>query len=240
MSKDKGPIDYDALKKRGFLKAKQDGYFVLRTRMLAGNYNALHFEKLAEISKRYGHGILHMTTRQGVEIPFIKFEDIKEVEKEIIKRGIQAGTSGPRLRAITCCPGSNWCKRGLVDTFSLCDKIENERSIKCGTDLPHKLKIAISGCPNACTRAQTSEIGIHGQIDTSGPERKTGYAVYLGGCGGKTPRTGFKLNRIYSEEEALSLIEKVIDFFKKNAKPRQRLGALIEEVGKENFLKLIK
>ncbi|NQT75180.1 MAG: hypothetical protein HQ566_01525 [Candidatus Omnitrophica bacterium] len=231
-------IDYDALKKRGFLRSKEDGLFTLRTRMQAGNYRDGHLEKLARIARQYGRGITHLTVRQGIEIPFIKYEDIEPVEKELQVSGIKTGTSGPRLRATTACPGNNWCKRGLVNTFALFERIENA-GILCGTDLPHKFKIVISGCPNSCTRAQGSEIGLHGAVDLSHPEKRIGYAVYLGGCGGRTPRVGFKLGRIFSEEEVISLIKKIVNFYKHHAKPRQRLALLIEEIGKENFLKAI-
>ncbi len=227
-------IDYDALKRKGFLRSK-DEFFTLRTRMPAGNYNDSHLSKLSQIAKKYGRGMVHLTVRQGIEVPFVRYEDIEKVERDINEAGILAGTSGSRLRATTSCPGNNWCRRGLVDTFSLFDRIENEKGIKCAMDLPHKFKIVISGCPNACTRAQGSEIGVHGAADKG----RIGYVVYLGGCGGKTPRIGFKLSKVYTEDEVLSIIEKVVEFFKKNAKPRQRLALLIEEIGRENFLKAI-
>jgi len=232
-------IDYEALKKRGFLRSKEEGLFTLRTRMPAGNYRHGHLEKLADIAQKDGRGIVHLTVRQGIEVPFIKYRDIDAVEKELKISGIQTGASGPRLRATTSCPGNNWCKRGLINTFSLFNRIENERNIQSGMELPHKFKIVISGCPNACTRPQSSEIGIHGVVDVAAPEKRIGYAVYVGDCGGRTPRTGFKLNRIITEDEVLSLIEKVIKFYKKNAKLRQRLALLIEEFGRENFLKAI-
>lgn len=228
-------IDYDILKKRGFLRAKQDGFFTLRTRMSSGNYKGEHLERISEIAKKYGKGFVHLTVRQGIEVPFIRFEDIERVEDEIKDAGIGMGTSGPRLRATTVCPGNNWCKRGLVDTFGLFEKIE-KAGILCGIDLPHKFKIVISGCPNACTRAQSSEIGLHGAVH---PEKGAGYAVYLGGCGGRTPRIGFKLDKILTEDEILPLIKKVVTFYKQNAKPRQRLALLIEQIGKETFLKAI-
>jgi len=206
--------------------------------MSAGNYGDSHLEKLADIAKKYGRSITHITVRQGIEVPFIRYEVIDVVEKELRSAGIETGTSGPRLRATTACPGDNWCKRGLVNTFSLFEKIENA-GIKCAMDLPHKFKIVISGCPNACTRVQVSEIGLHGAVDVSHPEKRIGYAVYIGGCGGRTPRVGFKLDRVLTEEEAISLIKKVVSFYKQHAKPRQRLALLIEEIGKETFLKTI-
>jgi dissimilatory sulfite reductase (desulfoviridin) alpha/beta subunit len=234
-----GGIDYDALKKRGFLRQRQEGFFLLRTRMSSGNYKAEQLSVFSDIAGKYGRGIVHATTRQGLEIPFIRFEDIDAVEREISDAGINPGTSGPRLRTTTCCPGNNWCKSGLINTFELYDKIEKDLGMRCAMDLPHKFKIAISGCPNTCTRPQTTEIGIHGQIDPAAPKRRVGYAVYLGGCGGRTPHTGFKCEKVFTEEEVLRLVERVVRFYKANAKPRQRLALLIKEVGREKFLREI-
>lgn len=222
-------IDYENLKKRGFLRQKQEGFFVLRTRMSHGVYTKEQLERFAQIAQIYGKGIVHATVRQGLEVPFIKLADIPKLEEELKSAKIEVGTSGQRLRTTTVCPGNNWCKSGLIDTFSLSEKIEDELGLYCGLDLPHKFKINISGCPNACTRPQASEIGIHGAID--------GCAVYLGGCGGKAPRVGFKLEKVFSEDEVLTLIGKVVKFYKEKAKPRQRLALLIEEIGKDAFLK---
>ena len=228
-------IDYDNLKKHGFLKQRQEGFFVLRVRMPStGVFSDVQLTALAGISRKYARGIVHATTRQGLEIPFVKYEDIKAVENEAASAGIGAGTSGPRLRATTVCPGNNWCKQGLVNTFSLASRIEKELGLKCGLDLPHKFKIAISGCPNACTRSQVSDIGIHGQADSA--TKEIGYVVYIGGCGGRTSKFGIKLEKIYTEDEVLHIIERVVKFYKDHAKPRQRLGALVEEFGKDNFL----
>lgn len=50
---------------------------------------------------------------------------------------------------------------------------------------------------------------------------------------------GFKLKKVYTEDEVLDIIERVVDFFKKNAKSRQRLALLIEEIGRNKFLEAI-
>ncbi len=236
---DYSALDYDGLKKRGFLRSKEDGLLTMRTRKIAGNYSGDQLALLGKIAKEYGRDITHMTTRQGIEIPFISYEKIEELESILVEHDIDVGTSGPRLRATTSCPGNNWCKRGLVDTFKLATRLEKEVGIQSGMELPHKFKIAVSGCPNTCTRAQCSEIGLHGVVGLVDGKQKTGYAIYLGGCGGLNTKIGFKLDGIFSEDEALELIPKVVRFFKENAKPRQRLSKLIEEYGKENFLREI-
>lgn len=232
-------IDYEGLKKRGFLKQRQEGFFILRTRMANGVYGKKQLGEINRIAKEYGLGFVHATVRQGLEIPFIKYADIPKVEAHLKVSGVLTGTSGARLRTTTSCPGNNWCKSGLVDTFALAEKIEKELNLVCGLDLPHKFKIAISGCPNTCTRPQQSEIGIHGQPYQEDGRLKFGYAVYLGGCGGKTPRLGFKLEKVFSIEEVLTLIGAVVKFYQAHAAPRQRLALLIEKVGREEFLKAV-
>ncbi len=230
-------IDYHALKKRGFLRQKQEGYFTVRTRMGLGKFSAEQLSALSEVTRKYANGFAHLTTRQGVEIPFIKLENIESVERELRKGNIEFGASGATLRTITVCPGNNWCRFGLIDTFKLLERIEKEINLDCNMELPHKFKIAISGCPNSCTRPQVSEIGIHGEVATKDSGRRIGYRVYIGGCGGRNPRTGFRVDKIFSDTEVLEMIAKVVNFFKNNAKPRQRLALLIEEIGKENFLR---
>jgi len=232
-------IDYENLKKRGFIRQRQEGFFVLRTRMAFGTYNGKTLDVIKRIAEKYARGIAHATTRQGLEVPFIKLEDIPNVEKELAANSILTGTSGARVRTTTVCPGNNWCKSGLIDTFLLEKRIDVEAGVKCGADLPHKLKIAISGCPNGCTRPQFTDIGIHGKIDLSSADKRIGYALYIGGCGGKKPKEAYSPEKIYTEDEVVSLIEKIIKFYKEKGRARQRLGELIEESGREEFEKYI-
>lgn len=223
-------IDYDNLKKRGFLRQRQDGLFLFRIRMSSGVLKKEQLDKINQVASEFGQGFIHLTVRQGIEIPFIKFEDISKVEAQLKSAGVESGTSGACVRAITVCPGNNWCRLGLINTFAFSDKIEKKLGIACGLNLPSKFKIAISGCPNCCTRVQQSEIGIHGVAGGS-------YAIYLGGCGGRVPHTGFKLVKVFNENEVLLVIENTVNFFKTNGKPKQRLALLIEEIGKDKFLK---
>ncbi|MBI4845512.1 MAG: hypothetical protein HY810_03440 [Candidatus Omnitrophica bacterium] len=231
-------LDYNELKKRGFLKPRHPGFVTLRTSMLFGNYSFAQLSALGRIAEKYAQGYTHLTVRQGIEIPFIRIEDIELVEKELKEANIRPGTSGPRLRPITACPGSNWCKQGLIDTFGLVKRLE-QSGIYCGMELPHKLKIALSGCPNSCTRVQFSDIGVFGKAQTSGLERKMGFGVFAGGCGGRDFRIGFEIDKIFSEDGVVLFIEKVIDFYLNNGKPRQRLGVLIENFGKNKFLEKV-
>ena len=65
-------VDYAALKAGGFMLQKQKDTFSLRLRVVGGNVTAEQLETIAEVAKKYGHGYAHLTSRQGVEIPFIQ------------------------------------------------------------------------------------------------------------------------------------------------------------------------
>lgn len=226
-------IDYDALKRRGFLRQKQEGYFLLRLRVPCGNYSAAQLEQAAAMATKYGRGLAHATTRQGLEIPFIRHTDIDAVEQEARSAGLSTGTSGPRLRTTTCCPGNNWCKSGLIDTFALAEQLERA-GLVCATDMPHKFKITVSGCHNACTRAEAAEVGIHGAYDAA--THAAGCTVYVAGCGGRTPRPGHRLPRLYTPAEAVEIARLTFVFHRAHARPRQRLALLVEEIGLDAFL----
>jgi len=229
-------LDFDVLKKRGFLKQKQKGYALFRVRAFCGNFTHAQLDAVTSIARRYGKGMIHATTRQGLEVPYIAYADIPVVEALIAEHGLLPSTSGACLRTTTCCPGNNWCKMGLVDTFALCESLDRA-GLSCGLELPHKFKINVSGCPNTCTRAQHTEIGIHGAVD---PETKQfGYVIYAAGCGGRLPRHGIKLAGVHSSDGVIAVITAVLAFFKERAKPRQRLAALVEEVGREAFFQAI-
>ena len=67
-------VDYAALKKGGYMRQKQKGYGSLRLAVVGGNLTAENIKTVAEVAEKYGRGYVHMTSRQGIEIPFIKVE----------------------------------------------------------------------------------------------------------------------------------------------------------------------
>lgn len=157
-------IDYAALKKGGFMRQKQKGFFSLRLQVVGGNLTAENIRTVAEVAEKYGHGYVHMTSRQGVEIPFIHFEDIEKVRKELAKGGVKPGVCGPRVRTVTACQGSEICPSGCIDTYTLAKELD-ERYF--GRELPHKFKFGVTGCQNNCLKAEENDLGIKGGMVVS-------------------------------------------------------------------------
>ncbi len=159
-----GKIDYSALKKGGFMRQKQKGCFSLRLAVVGGNLTAENIKTVAEVAEKYGEGYVHMTSRQGIEIPFIHVEDIDEVKAALAAGGVNTGVCGPRVRTITACQGAEICPSGCIDTYTLAKEL-NERYF--GRELPHKFKFGVTGCQNNCLKAEENDVGIKGGMAVS-------------------------------------------------------------------------
>ena len=154
--------DYAALKKGGFMRQKQKDNFSLRLQVVGGNLTAENLETIAAVAKRFGDGYVHLTSRQGVEIPFIKLGDIDEVKSSLAEGGCKPGVCGPRVRTVTACQGIAICPSGCIETTELAIKV-NERYY--GRELPHKFKFGITGCQNNCLKAEENDLGIKGGFE---------------------------------------------------------------------------
>ena len=96
-----------------------------------------------------------------------------------------------------------------------------------GMELPGKLKFGVSGCPNQCAETCIKDIGLVGMAK--------GWKVLVGGNGGGNPRLARELVKDLTTEEALGVIDRVVEYYKANAKKHQRLGAVLEKIDFEEF-----
>jgi dissimilatory sulfite reductase (desulfoviridin) alpha/beta subunit len=154
-------VDYNALKQGGFMRQSQKDNFSLRLKIVAGTVTAEQLPKLAEVAEKYGKGYVHLTTRQGVEIPFIKLEDIDAVKAELAKVNLHPGVCGPRVRTVIACQGNILCPHGLINAEDIGKKTD-ERYY--GKVLPHKFKFAITACINSCAKPQENDFGAMGVV----------------------------------------------------------------------------
>lgn len=152
-------VDYATLKKGGFMRQKQKNIFSLRLRVVGGNLSAVQLAKIAEVAEKYGDGHVHLTSRQSVEIPFIKLDDIDEVKNMLAEGGVEPGVCGPRVRTVTACQGMTVCPSGCIDTYALAKELDDRYFAR---ELPHKFKFGITGCQNNCLKTEENDLGIKG------------------------------------------------------------------------------
>ena len=162
-------VDYATLKKGGFMRQKQKNNFSLRLACVGGALTAENLKKIAEVAEKYGDGYVHLTSRQGVEIPFIKLDDIDDVTADLAKGGCRPGVCGPRVRTVTACQGNAVCPSGNINSYDIAVKL-NERYF--GRELPHKFKFGVTGCQNNCLKAEENDVGIKGGMQVAWVEDK--------------------------------------------------------------------
>ena len=162
-------VDYATLKKGGFMRQKQKNCFSLRLRVVGGNLTAVQLSKIAEVAEKFGDGHVHLTSRQSVEIPFIKLEQIDDVKKALKEGGVEPGVCGPRVRTVTACQGKAICPSGCIDTYALAKELDERYFAR---KLPHKFKFGITGCQNNCLKAEENDLGIKGGIQVSWKENE--------------------------------------------------------------------
>lgn len=147
------------LRQLGYIKQHQDDMFTVRIPLPSGAITAEQIAILGKLSSKYGNGELHLTERQGIQIPWIPLASLDDVNKELVKNGTPTGSSGPHLRNVTACPGADECRFGIIETKEL-GKMFSERYHD--TELPIKIKFSITGCPNSCAKPQENDLGIMG------------------------------------------------------------------------------
>ena len=148
--------------KVGMMGQKQPGYYVLRLKAVAGDLTASQLSCIAGVAEQYGRGIVHLSTRQGVEIHYVHRDNLENAELALQHGGVELGSCGPRVRVIVGCPGSETCRMGVFDTKKIAKELDSKYFKK---DTPSKFKMSVTGCANNCTKANENDIGVRGAIE---------------------------------------------------------------------------
>jgi anaerobic sulfite reductase subunit C len=168
--------DFGIHMKGGVITERDADFCTIRIRAPAGIFSFEQLRGIATIAKKYGTGMVHCTTRQTLEIPHVKPVLLKKVEKALTKNGTPVGSEKDEIVNIIACPGIERCKFANIDTISLAKKIDEKLF---GKEMPVKMRIALSGCPNACTSPMLNEIGVIGRVR---PLRTPGLCTGCGSC----------------------------------------------------------
>jgi len=155
------PTNIDELKRVGIVGQKQKDTFLIRLRTIGGDMTAEELNTVSRVSRHYGSGQVHLSTRQAIEIHNINVDNLKAAREELEQNGLVLGVCGPRGRGIVACPGSATCTSGIIETKELAAELDAEYLRK---QAPHKFKIGISGCPNNCSKPVENDIGIMGGV----------------------------------------------------------------------------
>ncbi|WP_425059675.1 hypothetical protein SCACP_02720 [Sporomusa carbonis] len=177
-------------------------------------------QKYVDVTKKYG-GTMKLTSAQRIMITGLKAEDIEDIWQEL---GMQPALGYANcVRSVKICPGIAFCKRGKQDSIKLGLELD-KRYIK--KEMPSRIKLGVSGCPNSCSEAVIKDIGVIGTDD--------GWDVYVGGSAGSHPRLADKLIEGLNYDDTLRLVDIIMLYYQKHA-DIERIGQFIERIGFEKF-----
>jgi dissimilatory sulfite reductase (desulfoviridin) alpha/beta subunit len=148
------------LRTGGIIKQRQKDYFILRTRIPGGHLKADILKNYSLAAKKYGRDYVHISTRQGIEIPWIHIKNIPALLNDLKGLEILKGACGPRSRNLIACPGSSVCRFGFVNAEALAKKLDR---VAFGKTVPKKFKVSITGCLNSCAKPQENDLGFQAQ-----------------------------------------------------------------------------
>ncbi len=159
-------VNTKKLKKNAFRVTKVRGEAASRVRVPGGRMDAKYLSMIQEIADTYGNGTVHLTLRQGFEIPGIPYEKMDEVNEKLqpIIEGMGINQEEPGkgytssgTRNIMACVGNSMCPYGNYDTTAFARKMEK-------TIFPNDLhfKVCFTGCHNDCAKVRMHDFGIIG------------------------------------------------------------------------------
>lgn len=176
--------------------------------------------KIADVAKKYGAKALKLTSAQRIAIVGIEPDKIDAIWDELeMDKGQGIGLC---VRSVKICPAMHFCKRAQQDAVTLGLALDEKYH---GMQLPSKFKIGVSGCVNSCSESAVKDLGFIGT--------PKGYSVMIGGSAGARPRLANLLAEGVSPDEAIALADKIIAYYKDNARNYERMGMMIERLGFE-------
>lgn len=204
---------------------QKDGTYSVVPRMWGGLTNPTELRAIADVVEKYNAPMVKVTGGQRLDIFGIKKEDLPAVWADLNAAGMVSGHAyGKALRTVKTCVGSEWCRFGTQDSTGLGVKLER---MSWGSWMPHKFKIAVSGCPRNCAEATIKDFGVV-CVDS-------GYELHVGGNGGIHVRATDLLCKVATEQEAMDYCAAFIQLYREEARYLERTAPWIERVGLDHI-----
>ena len=212
--------------------------YMLRIAIPYGTISARQLRKLADISRKYDRGYGHFTTRQNLQLNWIKLEDAPDALAELAEVDMHAmQTSGNCIRNVTADHYAGAAIDEIEDPRIWCEIVRQWSTLHPEfTFLPRKFKIAITGSPNDRAAGRVHDIGLRLWRNDAG---EVGFEVIVGGGLGRTPMIGKTLREFLPKEELLTYLEAALRVYNRYGRRdnlyKARIKILVHEIGAEKM-----
>ena len=203
---------------RGVILQRDRDSYAIAPHVPCGVVTPELLRRIADVAEKHNCPALKITSAARIALIGLREDQVDAVWTDL---GMDPGAAvGLCVRSIKACPGTTFCKRGKCDSLGMGMNLDAKYH---GMELPGKLKIGVSGCANQCAETGFKDIGLVGT--------GKGWKVMAGGCGGARPRIADLVTDSLDDEQALVVVDRLVEFFRANAKPKERLGRMIDRVG---------
>jgi nitrite reductase (NADH) large subunit len=200
---------------------QKDGTYSVVPRMWGGITNPTELRAIADAADKYNVPTVKVTGGQRIDLLGVKGEDLPAIWADLNKAGLVSGHAYSKgLRTVKTCVGTDHCRFGTQDSTGLGIKLE--RAL-WGSWTPHKVKLAVSGCPRNCAEATCKDVGII-CVDS-------GYQVGVGGAAGMDVKETERLIDVPTEAEAIEVTIAFVQLYRENAKYLDRPYKWLGKVG---------
>jgi ferredoxin-nitrite reductase len=225
-----------------FLRTPTPGRFMLRVRMPGGGTTSYQLRALADIAAEYGNCVIDITTRQQIQLRHLRIEDVPAVFSRMEDVGLTSLQTGmDNVRNVMTCPVSGLSPDEVVESTGVVRAITDEILGNAAyTNLPRKLNVAVTGCPNNCLHMETQDLALVPAYYDLGHDRCLGFNILVGGkLGSGGYRIATPLDVFVHPGEALDVCRAIMTLYRdhgpRDSRTQARLAFLIEEWGEAKF-----
>lgn len=208
---------------------------MLRAKIPQGVLDAAQLRALADVADRFSRGFAHITTRQNVQLHFVKLHDAEKAMRRLAEAGITTREAcGNSVRNVTTCPWAGVAADEAFDVTPYAEALTRHfLRHPLSSTLPRKFKVGFEGCPDDHAFTAINDLGWRARIQ----DGRRGFRVTAGGGTSILCRSGAELHDFLPAAEMLAVAEAVLRVFHRLGdyahKQRNRMKFLIKEMGWE-------
>jgi nitrite reductase (NADH) large subunit len=214
------------INERAHANIQKDGTFSVIPRMWGGETNAGELRRIADVVDKFKIPTVKVTGGQRIDLLGVKKEDLHQVWKELDMPSGHAYAKA--LRTVKTCVGAEWCRFGTQDSTQMGKDLE---MALWRMYAPHKVKLAVSGCPRNCAEAGIKDVGVIGV--------ESGWEIYVAGNGGIKTEVAQFLVKLKTAEEVLEYSGAFLQLYREEGWYLERTVHYVTRVGLDYVKKKI-